>query len=301
MVGQDAASRQPGDGRLSVVIITRGRPDELAERVRELTSVPGAPPVIVVDNGDPADGGAPVVCDHPHVEVLAPGRNLGAFGRTLGALAADTPYVAFCDDDGAWCPGALELAVAALDRHPNVAAVVGRMVVGPAATLDPLSAEMAASPLPPRNGTGPGPGVIGLSAGATVVRRSAFLHVGGFHRRYGVGGEEALLALDLRADGWDVNYLDAAVVHHRPSEHGRDDAARRRRMARNDLWTIGLRHPLRGVPGAVAARLRDEPWRTALGAAVDAIAGLGWVVRERRPLPPEIMAELAEVARATPG
>ena len=184
------------------------------------------------------------------------------------------------------------------ERHPGVGAVVGTFVVGLDATLDPTSAEMARSPLPTRDGCGPGPGLIGMVAAATAVRRDAFLHAGGFHRRFGVGGEEHLLALDLRTDGWDVCFVPEVVVHHHPSALARDPSARRRRMLRNDLWAMWLRYPLSSIPAAVARRGRHEDLRVVAGAALDACRGLGWILRERRCLPDAVSAELRAVARA---
>jgi hypothetical protein len=48
----------------------------------------------------------------------------------------------------------------------------------------------------------PGPPVLGFIACGGIVRRAAFLEVGGFNSRLGVGGEEELLAVDLTARGW---------------------------------------------------------------------------------------------------
>lgn len=38
--------------------------------------------------------------------------------------------------------------------------------------------------------------VLGFVACKAVVRRSAFLGCGGFHRHFGIGGEERLLTVD---------------------------------------------------------------------------------------------------------
>ena len=99
---------------------------------------------------------------------------------------------------------------------------------------------MANSPLP-ADGL-PGPSLLGLLAGATVFRRDAFLGAGGYDPRFFLGGEEALLALDLVAGGWVLVYAGDLTVHHYPSAQ-RDASSRRRLLARNRLWVAWLRRP----------------------------------------------------------
>jgi hypothetical protein len=134
-----------------------------------------------------------------------------------------------------------------------------------------------------------------MVATATAVRRDAFLEVGGFHRRYGVGGEETLLALDLRAAGWDVCYLPEAVIHHCPSAAARTPARRRRTMVRNDLWTLWLRLPIPSAVAGTLRRLRRSSLPDALVGTLAAAAGWRLIRDERQVLPPDVLAELRQV------
>jgi hypothetical protein len=131
--------------------------------------------------------------------------------------------------------------------------------------------------------------VLGFLACGAIVRRRAYLEVGGFERRFGFGGEEELLALDLAAAGWQLAYVDQVVARHDPP--GRDPAGRRRRQAtqlRNTLWSTWLRHPW-GQALPRTASLTAASVRTGHGGAVLAAArGLPWVLRQRRVLPPEV-------------
>jgi hypothetical protein len=131
-----------------------------------------------------------------------------------------------------------------------------------------------------------------------VVRRSAFLATGGFHPRFGIGGEEELLALDMAAAGWGLAYVDGVVAHHHPSP-GRDPAARRRAQLRNALWSAWLRRDRRGALSASVRVLRggDRP-EEAIGALGDALAGLPWVVRERRAIPARLRAAVRTLEEA---
>jgi len=221
--------------------------------------------------------------------VITLGYNAGSAGRTAGVRCARTPYVAFSDDDSWWQPGSLAAAADLLDAHPDVALLGARIVIQPDARPDPVCTEMAASPLGEVPGVGPR--VLGFVACGAVVRRDAYLAVGGFHPRYGVGGEEDLLALDLSTAGWACCYADELIAHHQPSPV-RDVTARRRRQLRNALWTTWLRSPAGRSLRRSPRLLRASPGgaRLPLLAAADALAGLGWVRRERRPLPAIVAA-----------
>src|SRR5262245_15594133 len=98
------------DPRVSVVIITHNRKEEVLTTLGHLSRLPERPPILLVDNGS-SDGTAAAVAAHfPGVQVVPAGGNLGAAGRNLGVRRAPTPYVAFCDDDTWWEPGALARA-----------------------------------------------------------------------------------------------------------------------------------------------------------------------------------------------
>ena len=73
----------------------------------------------------------------------------------------------------------------------------------------------------------PGPALGSFLAGASVLRRDAFLDAGGFHSRLWLGGEEELLAVDLATAGWELCYVEDLTVHHQASTL-RDPSKRRR-------------------------------------------------------------------------
>jgi GT2 family glycosyltransferase len=260
---------------VTVVVASRNRRADL------LASLPRhEAPAILVDNGSTDGTVAAVRSALPEVQVIALRRNVGAVGRTLGALAATTPYVAFADDDSWWAPGALARAVAVLDAHPSVALVTGRMLVGAAERVDPLSLEQAAAPLGTSPG-GAGPDVLGFAACAAVVRRSAFLQVGGFDTIVRFPGEEERVSLDLADAGWLMSYVDDLVIHHHPSPARGSAAHRRTQITRSALLTACMRRPWRDVLALAAADLRaDGPSRRGVLTALPSLPGA--LVRRRR-------------------
>ena len=121
---------------------------------------------------------------------------------------------------------------------------------------------------------------------------TAFTGAGGFHERLWLGGEEELLSLDLAAAGWWLCWAEELRVHHAPSP-GRDSTRRRRLGIRNTLWTAWLRRPAGGALRRTRAVLGSVPLdRTSAAAIAEALAGLGWVLAQRRPVPPRIEAGL---------
>jgi GT2 family glycosyltransferase len=259
-----------------------------------MSTLPEQPPIIVVDNAS-ADGSAEAAGRFPGVSVIRAGQNLGAVGRNIAVARAETPYVAFCDDDTWWAPGALARAADLLDASPGLASVTGRILVEPSGAEDPLTPELRHSPIPAPEWL-PGPALLSIMAGASMLRVSAFRAVGGFSPRLWLGGEEELLCLDLAAAGWWMCWSAEVVVHHAASL-SRDARQRRILGLRNTLWTAWLRRPLTGALRHTAAVLAAAPKdRATLTAVARALAGLSWVVRERRVVPGRVESGLRLLA-----
>lgn len=278
--------------RISVVIATRNRRDLLLQTLERMRAAYPGVPLIVVDNG--SDDGTPraVRFRYPGVQLIEAHENLGSYARTLGVRQAQTDFVAFCDDDTCWDDLALHRAVEIFDRHPRLALLCGKLLVAPDMRVDGVCKIMERSPLP-REGDMPGPPVMGFLAGAAVVRRTPFLTAGGFHRRYGIGGEEELLAIDLVQLGWRLCYVDDIVAYHAPARGGRDPYRRRATQLRNRLWTAWLRRPLYDAAAitcrTVARNAGDRATWTALREAMN---GLSWVRRERQVCNGSVRAQL---------
>jgi GT2 family glycosyltransferase len=289
---------RPDPAGVSVVVITRDRRGDLRRALGDLTALPERPPVIVIDNGSTDGTSAMVRAEFPGVRLHRLEENRGASSRNIGVREAATPYVAFCDDDMSWEPGSLARAAELLDRHERLALITARILVGAERKLDPVCVDMATSPLAIDPGL-PGYPVISFMAGGTIVRREAFLAVGGFERRFQVGGEERLMAVDLMARGWAMAYVPELVALHRPSP-SRDPGSRARIQIRNHLWFTWLRRPV--------ARALSETWRIARQAGrqeaarralIEAGRELGWVLRHRATLPADVESRLLAVERAT--
>jgi GT2 family glycosyltransferase len=271
------------DRRIVVVMITYNRRQESLASLERLARLPEQPRIVVVDNGS-TDGTAEAIAEaFPAVRIVREHKNLGAAGRNLGVQAVDAPYVALCDDDVWWAPGALGKAADLFDAHPQLAVVTGKVLVGPEETIDPACLEMAQSPL-----SGdlelPGRPILGFLAGASAVRRVAFLQCGGFDRRLFLGGEERWMAAELACQGWQLRYVPEILVHHWPSAQ-RDAARRRWHEVRNAIWFAWRRRPFRTAMTETIRSAGSAEATVAARALLAALIGMPWVLRERRTLP----------------
>lgn len=288
MTALPADRPRPPEADVTVVVASRNRRDDL------LASLPRhEAPVVLVDNASTDDTLAAVGGAHPEVTLLPLERNEGAHGRTLGAARARTPFLAFADDDSWWAPGDLARAVAVLRAHPRLALINARILVGPEERLDPVCAEMAASPL----GTAPdlpGPSLLGFVACAAIVRTEAFEAVGGFDPVVRFPGEEERLALDLAAAGWGLAYVDEVTVHHHPSPRREAPGRRQSGLWRSRLLTALMRLPAGSVAGVVARAVRAG--RPGVEGLVRAVPDVPAALRRRRPVPADVLAQLRVLA-----
>jgi GT2 family glycosyltransferase len=281
--------------RVTIVLLTYNCAHRVAPILGELLAL--KIPIIAIDNGS-ADHTPDLLRDFQAVEVIALEHNIGAAARNVGAQRTVTPYVAFCDDDGWFERDGLTRAADALDAHASLGLVNGRIMVGDQQRLDPISVEMADSPLPERDGI-PGAVLLGFMAGACIARVEAYLAVGGYEAEFFMGGEEEALAIKLAAAGWKMRYRSDVVVQHRPSQANATQL--RAYGLRNALWTRWIyRRPTTAAIATLrllAERPKNRDWLIGLGLA---LRGLPWVLSRRRPVDTELDGQLSRLDRHRP-
>lgn len=274
--------------RVTVVLLTFNCAHRLSMVLDRLAEVQA--PIIAVDNGS-SDGTADVLEAYGGLTVVRLGVNIGAAGRSVGAELATTPYLAFCDDDGWYEPAGVEVACDMLDNHPVLALVNAKILVGPRDRLDPISAEMAASPVPDRYGL-PGTVLMSFMAGAAIIRAEAYWDVGGYDQRFFIGGEEETLAYPLAKAGWQMRYIDGVVMHHWPSLA--NAAGLRAYGMRNTLVNAWLHRPWRSALNWTGFTLADTPKNAdyVRGIAMT-LRALGWIRAERAAMAGGLDADIA--------
>jgi N-acetylglucosaminyl-diphospho-decaprenol L-rhamnosyltransferase len=280
----------PSEPAGTVVMATKDRADIVPGTLERLLALPDGWPVIVVDDAS-TDGTADVVRERfPQVQVIRLPESRGAGARNVGVATAATELVAFADDDSWYAPGALTTAARHFQDHPDLGLVAARCIVEPAGRIDPVSEAQEHSPLA---SSAPGPSVLGFLACTAIVRRTAFLGAGGFHPVIGFLGEERVLAMDLRTEGWRLVYAADVVAHHHPGQSTSGRSGRRALHLRNDVLTHWLRRPLPAAAAATAnlavQAVRDADARRALRG----VAGrLPAALAARRPVPSDLETDI---------
>jgi N-acetylglucosaminyl-diphospho-decaprenol L-rhamnosyltransferase len=288
-----ASASAARDPRVAVVIIAMNARARIGRALAQLSALPEAPRVVVVDNASTDGTGDLIRRRFPHVDVVRLTENRGAAGRNVGVALVDAPYVAFAEDDSWYEPGALRTAADILDAHREIALINAHVRVGEERRHEPLHDDMVDTPIAGRRPDLPGHRILSFLEGVSVVRRDAFLAAGGFDPRLLVGGPEEHLAADLLAGGWELRYVPSVGARHVP-DHAAPSAFVRRLGLRNTLWFAwGRRPPSAALRWSLHVVRSSPPNRATILGVVDALRELPRVLRERRPLPPSVEGEMA--------
>jgi len=297
MSPEGAARAEPG---VSAVIVTRNRRDALGIVLDRLAKLPVAE-VLVVDNGS-EDGTAELVAARGgRVRLLEQGENLGIAGRNRAARQASSELLLMLDDDSYPLPGAVESLAERFAHDPRLGAAGGfvRDVDGDGrivrstelGTFDWWLRAGRKDEVPPE-----GMPAFFFPEGASMLRRSAFLEVGGFFEPYFHFSAEIDLATRLLGAGWDVRYVPGAEFDHLKAPGGRSSDRALYMRIRNNLWYLWLRFPTSvAVPrtaGYLVFDLIDATYQRHPGAWARGVRD-AWRQRElvrgeRRPVPHEV-------------
>ncbi len=274
--------------RLTVVLLTYNCAHRITGIVQHLLALDVD--IVAVDNAS-RDGTAALLRTFAGVEVLELPRNIGAAGRNAGAARVRTPYIAFCDDDGWYERDGLKVACDLFDAHRQLGLINARILVRAEERLDPISVEMADSPIPERYGL-PGAVLLSFMAGAAIVRASAYSAAGGYDERFFMGGEEETLAFPLAKLGWQMRYIPEVVMHHYPSLA--NATTLRAYGMRNTLVNAWLHRPLRSALRWTVFTLADTPKnRDYVRGVALSLRAVGWIMRERTPMDSALDADVA--------
>lgn len=286
-----------GAPSVSAVMLTWNRRDAVELVLDRLAELP-VDEVLVVDNGS-EDGTAELVrARGGKVRLLEQGENAGIAGRNRGAELATGELLLMLDDDSYPLPGAIEALARLFELDPRLGAAGGfvRDVdregrVQRSTELGTFDWWLRAG----RKGEAPPEGLPAFffPEGASMLRREAYLEVGGFFEPYFITSTEVDLATRLLAAGWDVRYLPSAEFDHLKAPGGRGGDRSLYLRIRNNLWYLWLRFPARvALPrtfGYLAFDLVDATYQRHPGAwarAVrDAWSRRSLVEGERKPVP----------------
>ena len=307
------------DKTVAVVIVNYNGGPMLTECVQSVLASRASATVYVSDNGSQDDSIARLrasVGDHPRVNVIRHGRNLGfAAGNNAVFALCRTDYVLCLNPDATLSENALENLLRTAERETQFACFAARMIQKEHPdVLDGAGDAYHVSGLVWRRGHGASAAasmhstpreVFSACAAAALYRREAIEAVGGFDEDYFCYVEDVDLGFRLRLSGYRCLYVPDAVVYHVGSAStGKESDFVVYHGHRNLVWTYVKNMPAvlfwLYLPLHIAANLAmvarygfKSRWRVILAAKRDALKGLPGMWRKRRAL------QARRVARAS--
>ncbi|MCC3329190.1 glycosyltransferase [Nocardia abscessus] len=268
--------------RISVIIPTRNRPDDLrrclaglVECVQRLDATPGTAlheVVIVDDASSRSDALSPVYASDLPTTVLYNRVRMGAgSSRARAVCAASGDVLAFLDDDAVPRGDWLSVAGSVTEHRPAISGRVLRFDKGLVSSARQARYDDRCRSL------SEGDPISFFAGGNSAILASAFRAVGGFTRN-GVGGDNSL-AEALAADGNPVQFQPALVIAHRNGKG--------MRRAILDSWSSGRDHQQQlTIPAAIqlvrASGLGGSPAVRGLNRMLSVVHAAGRMERRKR-------------------
>lgn len=233
---------------IAAVLVNYNGGDELRSALHSIVNAMDRTPweAVVVDNAS-TDGSEEMATEFaPAVRLLRNAENVGfARGVNQGIAATRAPGILIMNPDCRLDQGAVETLLAELNAHPSCA-IVGPRILDPDGSVqgsargDPdmltgifgrtgvLRRALPWLPVARRNvitdaDSGQESSVVvdWVSGACMLARREALDTVGGFDERYFMYWEDADLCRRLRARGFHVRYVPAAVAVHNVGQSSR--------------------------------------------------------------------------------
>ncbi len=161
---------------VSVIVPVRNAAAHLAAALTSVLSQQPPPAEILVIDGGSTDDSAAIARAHGTRVIAQDGRGLAA-ARNQAIRESRHPWIAFCDGDDRWAPGALARRMQALAANPTAWVVIGRVMREQLADTEATRAqlEQVGRPVP------------GFTPGAMVARRTTFEQIGYFDETLKIG------------------------------------------------------------------------------------------------------------------
>jgi GT2 family glycosyltransferase len=250
--------------RVSIMITTSNRLDELRRTIQMLRKLDPSPDEILITADGCADGTAEFVTSAmPNVKLIVNQPAIGSVAsRDRMVREAKGDLVLALDDDS----------------YPEQSDCISRII-----PFFQNRAELAVLHFPQRTDEYPETLVKAdfgsehltrsFANSGAVLRRSAYLQLAGFELRFHHMYEEPDYGLQCVAAGYDVVFYPVVTIRHHYSGQARDEIWIHHRHARNEFWSTLMRCPLPFVPGMLA-------WRVFSQFRYACKRGWSWVVRE---------------------
>ena len=254
-----SSSSGPTLGRVTALIVNYNSGAWLERCIRTLRGRHGRFPLIEVVDNDSSDHSASGLPDLEGLRVRHAPRNLGfARGVNTAARAAQSEFLLIINPDCLLLPDSLETLVAELDAHPEAAMVSGlifdmagqeqrgsrRVLPSRQRVLgEVLGGTRARIDLTDLTAPAEAAEVEAVSGACMLVRRRAFLDVGGLDKHYPMHFEDVDLMARLRQAGWSIRLQPNVIVSHAGGVSSRSRPVRVMWNKHRGLWRYLNQHP----------------------------------------------------------
>ncbi len=236
--------------RITIMITTRNRVDELAKTLEACRTLTGPAKEILVVDDLSNDGTYEMVREgFPEVDIVRNTVNKGSIASRNDILRrARGDYIIGLDDDSRLVDAdACERIVARMDREPDLG-IISLQAIGP---------EFPETLRPGGRATGEWHGS-SFAFCAVVIRRSMLEHTGLLPELFYHSYEEPDLSLRAWNAGYRVLQWNDVVVYHEFSGQNRNERRNHQRHARNEAWGVVMRYPGPWVVPMLAGKLAGQ-------------------------------------------
>ena len=251
--------------RVSVMITTSNRLEELQRTLQMLGKLDPAPDEVLVTADDCTDGTAEFLSAMPNVKFVVNQLARGSVASRDRMIREARGELVLALDD---------------DSYPEQLDCIARLV-----PLFEQRSNLAVLHFPQRTDEYPDT-VAQMDFGhekltrsfansGAVLRRSTYLELAGFEPRFYHMYEEPDYGLQCLAAGYDVVFSPIVTIRHHYSGQARDEIRIHHRHARNEFWSSLMRCPFPFALGVFG-------WRAASQFRYACRRGWSWVVREPR-------------------
>ena len=200
---------------LSIIIVSYNTADLIASCLNSILTTNIGKEIFVVDNAS-NDGIAKVVRDgFPSVHLVVNQENRG-FAAANNQVLADCRgrYILFLNPDTQVMADTFGNAVSFMDDHPHMG-LAGMKIINPDGTRqESVSYRYPGGKYAKSEMSGLSGRIACVLGAGMIARREIILKTGGFDEDFFLYGEDQDLCLRIRKLGYEIGYIDDAVVVH---------------------------------------------------------------------------------------